>query len=311
MDIAFLYPGQGAQTPGFLSRLPRHAAVDATLDEASRVLGQDARSLDSETSLACTVGVQLSGLVAGVAVTRALAAEDVVPDAVAGLSSGAFTAAVACGALAFDDALPLLRLRAELMQQAYPSGYGLAALVGLDEARVNQLVADIHGPHTPLYVANLNARTQIVLAGNDAALTRAVEAARAAGAYRAHRMAVAVPSHCALMDAVAQRLAQALEKIAVQAPRVPYLGNLRARALRDAQGIREDLANNVAHTVRWHDAMTALYERGVRHFFEAPPGATLTGIARESFDDVQARSLSDTPLDTVVYLARRARLPAA
>lgn len=310
MDIAFLFPGQGAQTPGFLSRLPAHPAVASTLAEASRYLDTDARQTDSEASLASTVGVQVAGLIAAVATCRALAARGVVPDAVAGLSSGAFSAAVACGALSFEQALPLIKQRAELMQRAYPSGYGLVALVGLEEAQVLTIVRGIHRPDRPLYIANLNARTQIVLAGSDAALALAMTAARERGARHAQRMAVSVPSHCELMKTVADALQESLAKLVVARPRVPYISNVRARAVFDADGVREDLATNVAHTVRWNDSMTLLFERGVRTFFEMPPGATLTGIIRETFDGVQARSLSDTPLETVVFLADRVRTGA-
>ncbi|MGI4982804.1 MAG: malonate decarboxylase subunit epsilon [Janthinobacterium lividum] len=306
MNIACLFPGQGAQTPGFLSRLPAHPEVARTLREAGEVLGADAAAIDSEASLAGTLGVQLSGLIAGVAVVRALTALGVHADAVAGLSSGAFTAAVACGTLSFEQALPLVRLRAQAMQQAYPRGHGLAALVGLDESQVGRLVAGIHSPATPLYIANLNARTQIVLAGSDAALERALSAARQMGARHTQRMAVSVPSHCELMAPVADTLHRALAALPLQRPRVPYISNVNARALRDAEGIREDLASNVAHTVRWHDGMTVLYERGIRTFFEVPPGATLTGILRESFDDVRVRAIADTPFETIIYLAQRA-----
>jgi malonate decarboxylase epsilon subunit len=306
MNLVFLFPGQGAQSPGFLHRLPDCPAVTATLAEAADVLGLEMDQLDSASALASTVAVQLSGLVAGVAMSRALRDEGVTADAVAGLSSGAYTAAVASGALPFATALPLLKLRAELMQHAYPSGYGLVAVVGLNEGQVRRLVQQIHTPQQPLYVANLNSQRQIVLAGSDAALQLAIDAAAAAGARQAKRMAVSVPSHCALMDDVAARLRQAVAEVKLLPPQVPYISNVRARALRNADDIGRDLADNVAHTVRWYDAMSVLHELGTRHFIEMPPGATLTGLAQESFDDVDARSLSDTPLATVVYLARRA-----
>lgn len=305
MKLVFLFPGQGAQSPGFLHRLPDLPAVAATLAEASAVLGQDVGALDTEAALRSTVAVQLTTLIAGVAMQRVLAAEGVQPDAVAGLSCGAYTAAVASGALAFADALPLLKLRAELMQQAYPGGYGLLAVVGLGESQVRRLVEQIHTPAQPLYVANLNSQRQIVLAGSDAALQLAHDAAGRAGARDARRMAVSVPSHCALMDGVAGRLREAMGGITLATPRVPYIGNVRARALRHPRDIAEDLASNVAHTVRWYDAMGVLYELGARHFIEMPPGATLTGLVLEAHEDVQARSLCNTPLETVLYLARR------
>jgi malonate decarboxylase epsilon subunit len=242
-----------------------------------------------------------------VAVMRALNAEGVEADAVAGLSSGAYTAAVACGALDFATALPLLKLRAQLMESAYPRGFGLAALVGLDEAQVARLVEQLHSEAQPLYIANLNAERQIVLAGSDQALDAAVAAARQAGARKAQKMAVSVPSHCALMDGVAAKLTEAVAHTVMAEPRIPYIGNVRARALRTAQDIRRDLATNVAHPVRWYESMVILHELGVRYFFEAPPGAVLTGLVRESFAEVNALSLTDTPLETMVYLAARAR----
>jgi malonate decarboxylase epsilon subunit len=302
MNIAFLFPGQGAQTPGFLAHLPAHRAVTTTLDEASDVLALDARGLDTEVALASTVAVQLSALIAGVAVARALNEEGVEPQAVAGLSSGAYTAAVACGALAFATALSLMKLRAELMQGAYPHGFGMAALVGLDEAHVVRLVNELHREDRPLYVANLNAQRQIVLAGSDQALEVAIEAAKRAGARKAQRMAVSVPSHCALMDSVAAKMSEAFVGVALMQPRIPYVGNVRARVLLDPHEIARDLATNVAHTVRWHDSMTNLYERGTRYFVESPPGSVLTGLIRESFDDAQARSVADTPIATIAYL---------
>jgi malonate decarboxylase epsilon subunit len=305
MKIAFMFPGQGAQSPGFLHRLPVHPAAQATLAEASTVLGRDVLALDTEDALRSTVAVQLAGLVAGVAAARALNAEGVDPDAVAGLSSGAYTAAVACGALTLAQALPLLQLRGQLMERAYPKGYGLLALVGLTESRVRTLVDALHTPEQPLYIANLNAPTQIVLAGSDKALVAAQVAAREAGARTVHRMAVSVPSHCALMDTVATALTAAVAVIPMQDARIPYIGNVRGRALRTGADIGADLANNVAHAVRWQDATTVLYEMGIRSYFEMPPGTVLTGLARDSLADVVARSLENTPLETVVYLARR------
>jgi malonate decarboxylase epsilon subunit len=307
MDVVFLCPGQGAQTPGFLQRLPSHPAVAATLDEADAILECDARKLDTEAALASTVAVQLGGLIAGVAVARVLSAEGVQADAAAGLSSGAYTAAVVCGALDFPAALRLLRLRAQLMEQAYPHGFGLAALIGLDESRVMRLVADLHTDAQALYIANVNARTQIVVAGSDQALEAVLLAARQAGAVRAQRMAVGVPSHCPLMDGVAATLRQAIAQCKLVPPRIPYISNVRARVLRDPDDIGQDLANNVAHTVRWHDAMTVLYELGARHFFEVPPGTVLTGLMRESFPDVEARSMTDMPVESIAYFGRRAR----
>ena len=210
MSIACLFPGQGAQTPGFLHRLPEHPAVSATLDEAAAVLGMEVMSLDNAAALASTVAVQLSVLIAGVAAMRALAHEGLEVDAAAGLSVGAFGAAVACGVLSFADALPLVKLRGECMEQAYPQGYGMAAIVGLDEPQVAAIVERVGGARAQLYIAGIIAPTQIVVSGADRALDAALETARRTGARRAERLAVTVPSHCPLLDPVAGRLAAAM-----------------------------------------------------------------------------------------------------
>lgn len=304
VSIALLFPGQGAQSPGFLHRIPQHAAVRRTLAEASQMLNQDTTALDSADALASTVAVQLTTLVAGVAVTRALQEEGVTASAVAGLSVGAFAAAVACGALPFADAVRLVKLRAEWMEQAYPSGYGMAAIVGLDERQIADVIDRAGGARAQLYLANINAPTQMVLSGPDRALDAAIIAARHAGARKAERMAVSVPSHSPLLDGVARQLSDAMTTIELKAPSIPYV-NRCARVVRDAAGIGEDLSHNVASTVRWHDAVTVLYELGVRLFIEPPPGDVLSRLAQAAFADARSVATDDARLDSIVTLARR------
>ena len=311
MSTACLFPGQGAQTPGFLHRLPEHPAVSATLDEAAAVLGMEVMSLDTAAALASTVAVQLGLLIAGVAVMRALSSEGLTVDAAAGLSVGAFGAAVACSALSFADALPLVKLRGECMERAYPRGYGMAAIVGLDEHQVAGLVERFGGASAQLYIANINAPTQIVLSGAGRALDAAVEAARRTGARRAERMAVAVPSHCPLLDAVSGRLAAAMASIEMHDPQRLYVSNRRARVVRDAHGVRDDLIYNVSHAVRWHDSVTVLYELGVRLFIEPPPGQVLSRLAQQAFPEARAVGVEDARLDSVVLLAERERRSTA
>lgn len=305
MSIALLFPGQGAQSPGFLHRLPEHAAVRATLDQASAVLGEDILALDNAEALSSTVAVQLTTLVAGVAAWRALGEEGVSATAVAGLSVGAFAAAVACGTLTFADALPLVKLRAEGMERAYPRGYGMAAIIGLNERRVMELVGQAGGAAAQLYLANVNAPMQMVLSGPDAVLDRVIASARQAGARKAKRLAVSVPSHCPLLDGVSRQLAQAMTKIQLKPPQIPYVSNGRARVVHDAAGVAEDLVNNVATTVRWHDAATVLYELGARLFIEPPPGQVLSRLTRDAFDDARSVAMEEVRLDSVVLLARR------
>jgi malonate decarboxylase epsilon subunit len=300
MSVAFLFPGQGAQSPGFLHRLPEHPAVTHTLEEASGVLDRDVRTLDTAAALRSTANVQLSVLIAGAAVSRALTQEGIQVAAVAGLSVGAFGAAVACGALSFVDALALVKTRGECMEQTYPAGYGMAAIVGLDERQVAAVLERIGGAGAQIYIANINAPTQIVIAGADPALDAAMKMARERGARQAERMAVSSPSHSPLLQAVSERLAAEMRTIEFHAPRCPYVSNRRARAVRDSTGVRDDLISNVANIVRWHDSVTVLYELGVRLFIEPPPGQVLTRLAQQAFPMSRAIAAEGVQIRSIV-----------
>lgn len=307
MSVAFLCPGQGAQTPGFLHRLPQDAEVGRTLREATRALGGDALALDEPEALRSTIAVQLGTVVAGVAVGRALAARGAAADAFAGLSVGAFSAAVLAGSLQLRDALRVVRLRAEAMEAAFPHGFGLAAVVGLAERAIAEIVASTTSPAAPVYLANLIGPVQMVIAGADAGLERALARAAAAGAQRAERLPVAVPSHCELLHPVAAELAEALRTVSLAPPRGTYVTNLRARATLDPETIREDLALSVERPVRWHDMTRLLFEMGTRLFVEVPPGQVLTGLAEASFAEARAVAAAETPLDTIAVLTASER----
>jgi malonate decarboxylase epsilon subunit len=303
MRLALLFPGQGTQTPGFLSRLPAHPAVQATLVEAVRFLGAEAEDLDSAAALESTAAVQLTAVIAGVAMARALAAEGTEADAVAGLSVGAFAAAVVSGSLTFSDALALVKLRGEAMARAVPGGYGMSAILGLAERDARALIARVSA-RVPLYLASVNGPSEVVVSGSDAALDLAADEAHAACAA-ARRLRLAIPSHCALMEAVSGQLRTALAGVAVQAPRAAYVTNARARVALQAHEVAEDLIQNVSHTVRWHDSVTLLFELGCRFFIETPPGAVLSNLVKDSFPEARAVALEEVPLATAVTLAAR------
>jgi malonate decarboxylase epsilon subunit len=305
MTIAFLFPGQGAQSAGLLHRLPQHPEVTRTIEEASDVLGNDIATLDSAESLQSTAAVQQALLIAGVATARALVAEQVHPASVAGMSIGAFGAAVACGTLSFADALPLVRLRGDLMQTTFPRGYGLAAIVGLDEVQVEDLVERIHTAESPVYISNINAPRQIVVAGADAALDAVIIRALEKGVRRADRLAVTVPSHCPLLQPVADRLGEAMAKLTLRPPLMRYVSNRGARTLFDANEIRQDLVTSIAHPVRWYDTLEVLGELGASLFVEMPPGHVSTRLIAELFPNTQAVSISDRGLHDAVAAADR------
>jgi malonate decarboxylase epsilon subunit len=305
MSVAFLFPGQGAQTEGLLHHLPEHAAVTRTLAEADAVLGLKLGDLDTAEAQRSTVAVQMQMLVAGVATARALLAEGVDPSAVAGMSVGAFGAAVICGTLDFADALPLVRLRGELMQAAFPGGYGMAAIIGLDDRRVEALVEDVRTQERPVYVANLNAPRQIVLAGSDEALAAVVDLALVQGAQRAKRLEVSVPSHCPLLEPVADRLLQAMAPLPLRPPTIPFVSNRGGRALYDVDSIREDLATNVSHPVRWFDSLEVLRELGTTLFLEMPPGHVSTRIVTQFLTGPRAISIAERGLRSATVAAAR------
>lgn len=285
MSILFMFPGQGSQRVGMLHALPTDAVAAQTLDEARDVLGIDPLTLDTADALRSTVAVQLSLLIASVAVARTLVHQDTAPDMVTGLSIGAWPAAVMAGVLDFSDALRLVRLRAQRMEDAYPSGYGMLAIVGLGEPQVSDIVAQVNAATTPAYVANLNAERQIVVAGNDAALAQVAARAQAEGASKTTRLCMPVPSHCPLLDAQAAELAAAAAKVTPHTPRITYVSSSRARALFRANIIVEDLAWNMARPVLWHDTLRHALERGARLAVEVPGGGALARLAQGVFAD--------------------------
>jgi malonate decarboxylase epsilon subunit len=300
--LAYLFPGQGAQSEGFLHRLPLHTAVDQTLEEASHVLDADVLTLDTAEALRSTVAVQVGLLIAGVASMRSLADQGLVADISAGLSVGAYAAAVSCGALAFGDALRMVKKRAELMEGAYPSGYGLAAIDGLTEHQVETLARQTADS---VYVGNVNAPRQIVVAGSDAALDAFNERALAAGARKATRIAVSVPSHCELLAHTSDELLAYCADVPFCAPRGVYVGNRGGRPLYTAASVRDDLATNMRYTVRWFDALTVMVEMGATVFVEAPPGQVLSDIARAAYPDAHVFAASAFSSDMLARVIRQ------
>lgn len=300
MKILLTFPGQGPQRPGMLQQLPDGEAI---LAQASDVLGEPAGVLDSVDALKHTRAVQLCLLIAGVAHARELQAKGLEPDMTCGLSIGAFPAAVVAGALSFDAALRLVALRGELMEQAYPEGYGLMAIVGLTQRELEPLLVE------GSWIANLNAERQLVIAGSEAAMQAVAQRAMAAGAQKVHRLAVSVPSHCALLAEPASKLADAFSNVTLNRPRYAYLSGSSGRVLWQPEQIADDLAYNMSRTVRWHEAMIAANERDVQLAIEMPPGAVLTGLTRQAFTSGETLSLEQGGSDLALTLAKRLRDP--
>ena len=307
MSVAFLFPGQGSQCPGMLHNLPDHPAVRDMISQATEVLGRDVLELDTPEVLDSTIATQLALLIAGATVARILGEESGGADFVAGHSVGAFAAAVAAGTLAYPDALRLVDLRARAMQRAYPHGYGMGVIVGLDERTMSRLADESGTRKAPVHAANVNAPLQVSVAGADDALERFLNLARENGARRAERLSVPLPSHTPLMASAAAELERALADVPMDPPTVPYLSNVGGRALRDPEGIRADLARSVERPVRWHDATTLLFELGVRLFVELPPGDVLTRLAADAFPDARCVAIDESGVESALLLIGKAR----
>ncbi len=304
--LALLFPGQGSQYPDMLARVASDPLAASTFDEARHVLGYDVRGRDDVASLASTVNVQLGLLAAGVASARVLEAYGVRPDAVAGHSVGGFAAAVTAGAMEFADALHVVHERARTMERLFPTGFGMGVVAGLRESLVREIVGDTGRADGEVYVANVNAPTQCVIAGERDAIGRALEAASAAGARRADRLDVAVPSHCPLLAPVQARLEDVLAGIALRDPRVIYVGSVGPRVIRTAHELRSDLATGVAREVRWHDASTMLVEMGATMLIEMVPGHVLTDLAQQAFPNLRALAFDETGARAVAARVARA-----
>ena len=307
MSVLFTFPGQGAQTPGMLHALPNDAAVADTLAEAAEVLGCDPLTLDTACALASTRAVQLCLLIAGVGMARSLRACGALPDMVAGFSIGEYAAAVVAGALDYGDAVRLVARRGQLMEQAYPTGYGMAAIIGLDLAQLEPLLARVHGAATPVYIANLNAPRQTAIAGSESALEAVMALALAHGAGKAKRLAVSVPSHCPLLEGAALDLRAAFDGVAMRRPSLVYLSSSAARALFDPARIRDSLAANMAQRVQWSSTVRLAWERGARLALEMPPGSVLTRLTSPDFTDGVAVCCDGNRGDSLLALVRRER----
>jgi malonate decarboxylase epsilon subunit len=307
VSVLFTFPGQGAQKAGMLHALPGHAETARTLRETAAVLGRDPLELDTAEALASTVAVQLCLLVAGVTMARVLASHGAAPDMVAGLSVGAYPAAVVAGVLAYPDAVALVARRAALMEQGYPRGYGMSAISGLDRGQLEPLIAQVHAAASPVYLANLNAPRQLVIAGEEGAMKRVGALALAAGATRAERLAVSVPSHCELLATQAWAMQAAFDGVALRRPQCTYISGSSARALFDPARIRDDLAGNMARQVHWTDAARHAWERGARLALEMPSGAVLTGLTAPVFETGLAVSCASHRIDSLLALIGRER----
>lgn len=304
MKTAFLFPGQGSQKPGMMNELPSHTAVKELLDLASNLLNESVFNFHTVESFASTKAVQLSLFIAGMATFKAFEAEGVKPDFVGGHSVGSFGAAVAAGVIDFEDALKIVKLRGELMEQTYPTGYGMGVVLGMDVHDLQVIVNRYSNDKSPIFVTNQNAPDQLTLSGELCGIKRVLKEAGEKGARCASMLNVHTPSHCSLLAPVSDALTEALQNIEFHRPVIPYVGNRTARLLYNSVDIRLDLAESVSSAVRWHDASSVLYEKGTRLFIEMFPGNVLSRLAVKAFPDARVMSMEENGFDDCLFIAQ-------
>ena len=302
-SFAFIFPGQGSQSVGMLDAWGDHPVVRSTLQEASDALGEDVAQLihaGPKEALALTTNTQPVMLVAGVAAYRVWRAEGgAAPAAVAGHSLGEYSALVASGVLTLAQAVPLVRFRAAAMQEAVPVGTGaMAAILGMDAAKVIAGSAEVtaaFGPNASEVVeaVNFNDPAQTVIAGSKAAVEKACEVLKAAGAKRALPLPVSAPFHSSLMKPAAEKLRGKLAETAFAAPQIPVVNNIDVAVETDADRIRDALYRQAFGPVRWVECVLALQARGLTHLVECGPGKVLAGMVKRIDANLVGAALFD------------------
>lgn len=297
MKIAFVFPGQGSQSVGMLDAWADNAAVRRTLEQASASLGQDLASLIANgpaEDLNLTTNTQPVMLAAAVATYAAWReAGGVEPALMAGHSLGEYSALTAAGALKLEDAVRIVRVRADAMQAAVPVGTGaMAAVLGLSDDDVREVCAQAAQGEV-VEAVNFNAPAQVVIAGHKAAVERACELAKARGAKRALLLPVSAPFHSSLLKPAADVLQVALGGVEVSSPSVPVINNVDVAVVSDPAGIRDALVRQAWHPVRWVETIQAMKTQGVTHIVECGPGKVLNGLTKRIDKDLVGLAITD------------------
>lgn len=307
--FAFVFPGQGSQAIGMLNGFAGNDVVRRTVAEASDALQFDLGKLIAEgpkEELDLTTNTQPVMLTAAVAVYRAwIAAGGKVPAIVAGHSLGEYSALVAAGVIAFRDAVPLVRFRAQAMQEAVPVGQGgMAAILGLSDDEVRAACAAAAQGEV-VEAVNFNAPAQVVIAGHKGAVERACEVAKAKGAKRALPLPVSAPFHSSLLKPASDRLRDYMEKLAFTAPQIPLVNNVDVAIVDDPARIKDALVRQAASPVRWVESVQRMADEGVTHLVECGPGKVLAGLTKRINANLIGEAIIDqSSLDKVLELLK-------
>ena len=297
MKLALVFPGQGSQAVGMMQGFADNKIVRDIFAEASATLGQDLWQLVAtgpSEELNATVNTQPVMLTAAFAMYRAWqAAGGPAPAVVAGHSLGEYTALVVSGALTFADALPLVRFRAQAMQEAVPVGTGaMAAILGLDDDAVRAACAEAAQGEI-VEAVNFNAPNQVVIAGHKAAVERGAEAAKARGAKRAIMLPVSAPFHSSLLKPAADRLQERMQSVTFRVPQIAIINNVDVAMVNDPVQIKDALARQACNPVRWVETVRAFAAQGVTHVVECGPGKVLAGLTKRIEGSLQGYAVTD------------------
>lgn len=298
--FAFVFPGQGSQAVGMMEGFAGNPVVAQTLAEASDALQFDLGKLIAEgpkEELDLTTNTQPVMLTAAVAAYRAwIAAGGPVPAVVAGHSLGEYSALVAAGVISFKDAVPLVRFRAQAMQEAVPVGQGtMAVMLGLSDEDVRAACAEAAAavPGEVVEAVNYNAPAQVVVAGHTAAVDKACEIAKAKGAKRAMRLPVSAPFHSSLLKPASDRLRDYMASIQFNAPQIPLINNVDVAVLTDPASIKDALVRQAASPVRWVETMQKVAADGITNVVECGPGKVLMGLAKRIDSSLVGEAIYD------------------
>jgi [acyl-carrier-protein] S-malonyltransferase len=297
MKFAFVFPGQGSQSVGMLNAFADHAVVRETLQQASDALGQDLGKLIAEgpfEELGLTTNTQPVMLTAAYAIYRVWEKETgLKPAIVAGHSLGEYTALVVAGALPFSAAVPLVRFRAQAMQNAVPVGEGgMAAILGLDDDAVRAVCVEASAAGI-VEAVNFNAPSQVVIAGAKAGVEKACEIAKAKGAKRALSLPVSAPFHSSLLKPASDQLREYLASVDIGVPQIPLINNIDVASVAEPAAIKDALVRQAAGPVRWVETVQKMAHEGVTHVIECGPGKVLNGLTKRIDGSLIGASIFD------------------
>ena len=292
----FMFPGQGSQSLGMLSEIAeQYAIIEDTFTEASDSLGFDLWSICQQgpvEKLNSTEITQPAILTASIALWR-LVNSSIRPEILAGHSLGEFSALVAANVLTLTDAVKLVNLRGQYMQQAVPAGTGaMAAIIGLEDEDIIRACEE-NAADEVVSAVNFNSPGQVVIAGNKAAVERTMIACKEAGAKRALPLPVSVPSHCALMRPAAEQLATQLSRVTFNKPALPVINNVNVACESNPDKIKTALIEQLYQPVRWSETIFKAHAEGVDQFYECGPGKVLTGLCKRIIKGCEVSSLDN------------------